>query len=88
MHSRSCGDCISMWFAGCKVNRSNRSIFLDKDRALKGPPISGFYAMFFWGRLCMFAWDDGLVIHARRAQFSSLLLLFGFSDFCRSRVHG
>jgi hypothetical protein len=54
-----------MWFRECEMNRSDGSIFLDKDGAFERPPISGFYAMFFWSRLCMFAWDDGLVIHNR-----------------------
>ena len=63
VYSRGCGDRISMWFRRGKVNRGNGGIFLDKDGAFERPPISRFYAMFLWGRLCMFAWDDGLVVH-------------------------
>ena len=63
VHSRSCSDRISMWFRLCKMNRSNGSIFLDENGAFEGPPISGFYAMFFWSRFCMFTWDDRLVLH-------------------------
>jgi len=63
MHSRSCSDCIPMWFRECEMNGSNRCVFLDKNGVFEGPPISRLYAMFFWSRLCMFAWDDRLVIH-------------------------
>lgn len=66
VHSRSCSDCISMWFRLCEMNGSNGSIFLDENGAFEGSPISGFYAMFFWSRFCMFTWDDRLVIHTAR----------------------
>ena len=63
MHSGSCRDRISMWFRECEMNRSDGSIFLDKDRVFKRSPVTRFYAMFFWSRFCMFTWDDRLVIH-------------------------
>jgi len=53
-----------MWFRVREMNGSNGSIFLDENGALERSPILGFYAMFFWSRLCMFTWDDRLVIHA------------------------
>lgn len=68
MHSRRCSDRIFMWFRKCEMNRSNGSIFLDKNGAFERPPISRFYAMLFWSRLCMFTWDDGLVIHTDDQQ--------------------
>ena len=71
VHSRGCSDRIFVRFRECKMNRSHGSIFLDKDGAFERPPISGFYAMFFWSRLCMFTWDDGLVIHTDDRQLLS-----------------
>jgi hypothetical protein len=63
MHSGSCCDRISMWFRVCEMDRSDGSIFLDKDWVFKRSPVTRFYAMFFWSRFCVFAWDDRLVIH-------------------------
>lgn len=92
VHSRGCSDRIFMRFGECKMNRSNGSIFLDKDGAFERPPISGFYAMFFWSRLCMFTWDDGLVIHTDDRQalsrskslFLDHVLIGTFDRFSRS----
>jgi hypothetical protein len=91
MHSGSCGDRISMWFGEREVNRSDGSIFLDKDWAFERPPITRFYAMLFWSRFCMFTWDDRPVIHtATRARADPLSTHFPtsrvdqhFIDFSR-----
>jgi hypothetical protein len=80
VHSGSCSDRISMWFRLCEMNRSNGSIFLDENGAFERPPISGFYAVFFWSRFCMFTWDDRLVIHTARERRVQI-------TFSGSRVH-
>ncbi len=76
VHSRSCSNRISMWFRVCEVNRSNGSIFLDEDGAFERPPISGFYAMLFWSRFCMFRRDDRLVVHEYSAHLATSKSLF------------
>jgi hypothetical protein len=68
MHSSSRCDRISMWFRVCEMDRSDGSVFLDKDRVFKRSPVARFYAMFFWSRSCVFTWDDRLVIHTAATQ--------------------
>jgi len=81
MHSSSCCDRISIWFGVCEMDRSDGSVFLDKDRVFKRSPVTRFYAMFFWSRFCVFTWDDRLVIHTAATQSERI------SFFHESRAH-
>ena len=88
MHSGSCGDRISMWFGEREVNRSDGSIFLDKDWAFERPPITRFYAMLFWSRFCMFTWDDRPVVHTATATPARRPAQYSFSYVtCRSAFY-
>lgn len=62
------GDGIAMWFGRGKVNGSDRSVFLDKDRVLELSPVSALGVVLYRCWSCMPLHDDWLVVCHRRAS--------------------
>lgn len=79
LHSCGCSDCIAVWFGGGEVNGGDGGVLLDKDGVFELPPVSALCAVVCGGRLGVFLYDDGLVVHRFQRQ------LFAATGACVAR---